>query len=123
MNDEALNHHLDEELGGDILPDGGLEGIEKRRHQRVNREVELLMLCEGWRFPVMGTTVNISESGYMLVTRHAVRAGATLLLYEVPVGGFNIEPIREGGAFRRASIRWCNEVTSLKGYAWGLEHV
>ncbi len=94
---------------------------ESRKFERVEINRDVLLICDGWRFPVMARTVNMSEGGYMLITQYAIREGTPMLLYELPPDGFDIEAIMMDNKLPRLETRWCSEMGALKGYAWGLE--
>ena len=95
----------------------------RRKHERVEDERDVLLLCDRWRFPVLARTVNCSEGGYMVLAQYAIRENTPLLLAEIGPNGFDIESILMGERLNRAEIRWCSDLVEFGGYAWGMERV
>ncbi len=111
----------DEQSGIETYDDANEDN--RRQHKRTAEELDIMVLCNGWRFPVIARTVNISDGGYMLITQYAIRVDAPVLLLEVGARGFEIDTIQEGKDLYRAEVRWCTDMPSMHGYAWGLERV
>lgn len=113
---------MNDELSGTETSQSANEE-NRRQHERISEERDILILCDGWRFPVVARTVNISDGGYMLITQYAIRENAPVLLLEVGSQGFEIDTIQKGEDLYRAEVRWCTDMPAMRGYAWGLERV